>query len=202
MRAGTSHIISFLASAIRSSADISSFPNQSRIRMMQSASSTAMPSGFSPRALISHTPSHQSPQPSRTQGMELPWQCCQNIGRLARYSSNASDSSLWHRAMISPKVRSSSHQPCSTAFWWTSAANLFIFMSFSSVQLQHFLAYQLIYHPTPVFVAAHCGEPVQVVCRLRRHQLGDAAQVFLPVAQALALRSMVIRSSSPSYRAL
>lgn len=26
------------------------------------------------------------------------------MGRLARYSSRASDNSLWHRAMISPKV--------------------------------------------------------------------------------------------------
>ncbi|AFB76035.1 hypothetical protein 2209_scaffold64_00100 [Bacteriophage sp.] len=39
------------------------------------------------------------------------------MGFPLRYSSSASDSSLWHSATMSPKLRGSSHQPCSTAFW-------------------------------------------------------------------------------------
>lgn len=55
-----------------------------------------------------------------------------SIGRPARYSSSASDSSEWQSAITSPNLRGSSHHPCSMAFWWISFANSVRFIVISS----------------------------------------------------------------------
>lgn len=95
-------MIFVLASKISASVSRPSLPYQSRIRMMQSASSTAIPSGFLLRAVqkVSGSLALQTllPQVRFSMGLssthrppEL--QGKYSIGRLARYSSSASDSS-------------------------------------------------------------------------------------------------------------
>ena len=59
------------------------------------------------------------------------------------------------------------------------AQSIFVlFMSLSSVQLQHFFSHQLVDHMAPLPVAAHGRQLIQVIGRLCGHQDADPAHVL------------------------